>query len=120
MVRAGVVDHPAQWRHSSAHALASSRQRYRMVDQPRLLERLELSDWARYQQWYESSLAEVLARDVSRTRQSFQSSSTAVGGTEWLELAARKCGMKRYDLVGSAVTWPGGATSSFVRKKTAS
>ena len=119
MVRAGVVDHPLKWRHSSTYELASSRQRYRVVDRSRLLERLEFPDWATYQQWYESSLAEILARGLFRTRQSFWSLSAAVGDAEWLGRTAGMCGMKRYDLVGSGVTWPGTAKSFFVRRKTA-
>ena len=60
MVRVGVVDRPAEWRHSSGHELAGSRQRYRIVDRERLLERLELPDWDAYNDWYGRVLADIL------------------------------------------------------------
>lgn len=84
MVRAGVVDHPAEWRHGSAYELASSRQRYRVVDRERLLGRLEVPDWEAYQRWYGSSLTEILAPELFKTRQPFWSLSVAVGDAESL------------------------------------
>jgi len=119
MVRVGVVDRPAKWRHSSAHELAGSRQRYRIVDRERLLERLELPDWDAYTDWYEQSLADILARKLFRETQAFWSQSVAVGDSEWLSQAAGKSGMKRYDVLTTGMTWPGGAKSVFPRAQNA-
>jgi hypothetical protein len=71
MVRAGVVEYPAQWRHSSAYDLASSRQRYRGVGRERLLERLEIRDCDAYRCWHDESLKEILRAKLFRECQPF-------------------------------------------------
>jgi len=120
MVRAGVVGRPADWRHGSAYELASSRRRYRVVDRERLLERLELPDWQTYQQWYDSSLADIVAQQLFSARQPFWSESAAVGDAGWLARTADRCGMRSYDLVSANVAWPDSVTSFFVARKNAS
>ncbi len=117
MVRAGMVDHPAEWVHSSAHELASSRRRYRIVARARLLERLEVENWAAYRRWYDASLAEILARQLFAERQPFWSQSVAVGDAGWVGSAASMSGMKEYDLVETNLAWPGSLKTFFLRAK---
>ena len=75
MVRAGVVDRPDQWRHSSAFELASGRQRYRIVDRGKLAERLGLPAWTTYKQWHDGGLAAILAQRAFMRREAFWSDS---------------------------------------------
>ncbi len=78
MVRAGVVDRPDQWPHGSAFELASGRERYRIVDRQKLVDRLGFPDWDTYRQWYDggarvrrTSLAEVRRPGVPTLRGAF-------------------------------------------------
>jgi putative transposase len=115
MVRAKVVNHPLQWQHCSAYELASSRQRYRIVDRQRLLERLEISDWDAYRRWYDHCLNEIMRRELFRECQPFWSSSLAVGDAEWIGRTAEMSGMKRYDRVDANETWLENVKSFFLR-----
>jgi len=117
MVRVNVVDHPAKWQHGSAHELTSSRQRYRIVDRQRLVERLGFPDWDVYWNWYEAALLEVLGRKLFIERQAFWTDSPAVGGAEWVENVAAQSGMKRYNTVEIDLDWPESVKSVFLRGK---
>jgi len=116
MVRANVVDHPAKWKHSSAYELASSRQRYRIVDRQRLVERLGLPGWDAYRNWYDASLRDVLARGLFTERQAFWTDSPAVGCAAWVEDVAARSGMKRYSTVETGLDWPETLTSVFLTR----
>ncbi|MDT8389630.1 MAG: transposase [Lentisphaeria bacterium] len=117
MVRAGVVDHPAQWRDGSAFELASDRQRYRVVDREKLTGRLGLRDWHAFRQWYDEALVEILARRAFMRRQAFWSDSLAVGTPEWVKSEAEHNGMKRYRVEESGLDWPENFKTVFVRAK---
>jgi putative transposase len=117
MVRTGVVEHPAQWRHSSAYDLASSRQRYRVVDRERLLERLEIPNWDAYRCCYDESLEEILRAKLFRECQPFWSSSLAVGDADWVGRIADRTGMKHYDVVGTSLSWLENVKSFFLRAR---
>jgi putative transposase len=120
MVRAGVVEHPAAWRHGSAHELASPRHRYRVVDRSRLLERLGFPDWQAYMQWYEAGLAQILEHRLFMEAQPFWSESLAVGSADWVGTAAVRSGMKQYSVVETDLRWPENVKTVFLRRKNAS
>ncbi|MFO7820495.1 MAG: transposase [Lentisphaeria bacterium] len=120
MVRAGAVARPEQWRHSSAHELATDRQRYRIVDRGALVRRLGFATWQEFREWYASELNRVLEGELFRSRQAFWSDSLAVGSDEWVVSRAEACGMKRYSIAGTEMDWPGGVKTSFLTKKNSS
>ena len=117
MVRAGVVERPEQWPHSSAHELASGRQRYCVVDRHRLVERLGFPDWDTFRGWYDGGLREIMVRRAFMHRQAYWTGSLAVGGSEWVESAAVRGGMKRYTVAETGLDWPQGLETVFVRAK---
>ncbi|MDT8390858.1 MAG: transposase [Lentisphaeria bacterium] len=120
MVRAGVVRHPAEWPHGSAFELASDRLRYRVIDRAKLIGRLGFDDWDEFRQWYDGALGTILDRRIFMRRESFWSTSVAVGGGEWIESVARQRGMKRYSALETGVDWPENVKSIFVRAKNSS
>ena len=117
MVRAGVAEHPSQWRHSSAHELASGQQRYRIVDRQCLCERLDVADWRNYRQWYDGRIQEILARKIFAERQPFWTDSQAVGGAEWIKQATAQSGIKHYNTIELDCHWPEGVKTFFARRK---
>lgn len=70
-----------------------------------------------YRQWYEGSLAELLARKVFMRRQAFWTESLAVGGADWVESAAAQSGMKRYNVIEADSQWPENVTTVFLRSQ---
>jgi putative transposase len=120
MVRAGVVSHPAEWMHCGCHEMQSPKQRYRTLDLEALLACLEFSDHASFLAWYKNTLGEVLGTNKSLQRQSFWSDSAAVGDPDWLEIAAKDAGLKRYEVVSCAAVdseETEGLKSCFLRRK---
>ena len=120
MVRAGVVDRPDQWQYGSAYELATGRQRYRIVDRQRLVQRLGFPDWDTCRDWYDGGLQEILARRAFMHRQPFWTDSLAVGGPEWVESAAARSGMKRYSVAEADLDWPQNLKTVFLRVKSSS
>ena len=84
MVRAGVVDHPRQWRFGGYHELVGDRKRYRIVDRKRLLECLGPTDDETFLEWYTDTL-EDLSRLSTLPREPHWSTAFAVGQKKWLE-----------------------------------
>jgi len=90
MVRAGVVRHPAEWAACGYHELAGRRQRYRVVNLPRLLWCLEMPGReAEFRAWYQATVDDLM-RSAYRVREPVWSESVAVGSQAWVEgLASR-------------------------------
>ena len=82
MVRAGVVDHPDQWKWGGYHEIRKPKERYRIIDHARLQRLLKSNtheDLAEsYKQWVDSKLA------IKQSRQQHFSSSIAVGSEAFL------------------------------------
>lgn len=83
MVRAGVVDHPQDWRFGGYHELNGTRKRYRIIDQARLLDLLASPDVAAFRDWYERTLTELCLQEEF-TREPYWSRAFAVGSRSWL------------------------------------
>ena len=98
MVRAGVVDHPSLWPYGTWPEFFGGRRRYRIADRATLLKRLEIPAWESFARWYKATLADMLCRREQLVRQPFWSSSIAVGDAEWLGNAARRSGLKRFEI----------------------
>jgi len=90
MVRAGVVEHPAQWEIGGYHEIQQERVRYRIVDRAALAQALEI-DVSRlstvHAEWIEKAL-----RDHRQQRQAFWTESVAVGGRPFVEGVQRGLG----------------------------
>ena len=84
MVRAGVVKHPSQWKHSGYHEIMGERQRYRVINEKRVLEVLNSNDIASLRRWYKLTIAKKI-KEGELARQEYWSKSIAVGDVEWLE-----------------------------------
>ncbi|MBU8901680.1 MAG: transposase [Victivallales bacterium] len=93
MVRAGAVEHPAEWKHTAYHEFIETKQRYRIVNIERLLECLDFDNEESFRKWYKETLNEKLACENHR-REVYWSKVAAIGGEEWLPQAAVDSGLK--------------------------
>jgi putative transposase len=94
MVRAGVVDHPSQWKQSGYHELAGRLKRYLIINKNRLLSCL-MMDRVRdgFTSWYERTLAENL-ESTYQDRVACWTEAHAVGNEPWLKGVYQKLGFK--------------------------
>jgi putative transposase len=84
MVRAGAVNHPSEWDFGGYQELCGNRKRYRIIDQDRLLNYLEIGDIVNFREWHGKTLDELCSRE-EHPRERFWSRSFAVGSPEWFE-----------------------------------
>jgi putative transposase len=84
MVRCGVVAHPDEWEWGGYHEIMGTRQRYRLLDLPRLCWRLGTNSLEELRNVLKVSLAEAIARDDLK-RQGCWTESLAVGKPSFLE-----------------------------------
>jgi len=89
MVRAGVVGHPAEWPHCSYDEHVGTRQRYRLLNIPRLIELTESGGEQEFRRDYVDALDELL-RIGDMRREPQWTESIAVGDREFvMEVAER-------------------------------
>ncbi len=85
MVRAGVCDHPGEWRNSGYHELCGSRQRYTIIDNDRLLKCLvHPGTFEGFRSWYEATIRETLS-SYTHQREPLWTEALAVGELDWIE-----------------------------------
>lgn len=95
MVRAGVVEHPSEWRHCGHHELAGTRKRYRIVNVKRLLKCLgHEGDPDTFRDWYAATLNQRLETDY-HAREAYWSEAFAVGDADWISGLYDEFGFKR-------------------------
>jgi REP-associated tyrosine transposase len=97
MVRAGVVDHPAEWTDSAYRELTGQRQRCRIINMPRLLNCLAMKDEDTFRRWHERVLNEKLTQ--KNHREAYWSNAVAVGEKEWLEQLVKNQRLKRHVII---------------------
>ena len=85
MVRANVVRHPGEWQFGGARELLGLRKRYRVIDREWLLRLLAVPDMSEFRKWYHRTLDELCWQNGELPRESFWSSSLAVGSRHWIE-----------------------------------
>lgn len=102
MVRARVVRHPREWEWTAWHELAGERERYRLVDQAALLDRLPGTNRAAFRKHYKEMIEDALRapgrleRDRRWTESVGVGSAAFVGGLEAkLEAEDRRRKMER-------------------------
>ena len=85
MVRAGIVDNPNKWLFGGYQELIGRRQRYKIIDQDRVLKLLGKNDIGRFREWYIKTLDYKCSRKLLQEEEKFWSNSFAVGGKKWFE-----------------------------------
>jgi putative transposase len=92
MVRAGVVDHPAEWRWSGYHEIQKPKIRYRLIDHVKLLQFLNADNHdalaKTHRRWVESQLKK------GPEHQGHFSASIAVGSQSFIQKVLQSLGAK--------------------------
>ena len=92
MVRAGIVEHPAQWVASGYREIQKPPKRYAVIDRQTLIESCGFTDVNEFQRahhrWIEEALASAL------TRAAHWSEAIAVGGITFVEQVQNELGVK--------------------------
>lgn len=110
MVRAGKVKHPSAWQWCSYGELTGQRQRYRIVDEERLLFLTGFSSMATFTEYYRGSMEERLAAG-NVVREPCWTEAVAVGSENFVDSAVEtttyRQRMNRYEIPGPAgeTTW---------------
>ncbi|MEJ2405627.1 MAG: transposase [Candidatus Thiodiazotropha sp.] len=93
MVRAGVVDHPASWKHSGYQEIQAPPSRYTIINRTKLRELLQIGDDQMlidtHREWVEDALH---AEDVQR--QGYWTDNLAVGNTDYVCRVKQAIGIK--------------------------
>jgi len=90
MVRAGVVQHPSEWRWCGHDELAGTRSRYCILNIERLLESLAMDQVEDFRKVYEEGIKQQLQRS-KLIRESVWTDSIAVGDRLFVEKIAKNC-----------------------------
>jgi putative transposase len=93
MVRAGVVSHPKEWPHCGYNEIQKPRQRYTLIDYPKLVSLLQKRDLEDLQ----TSCREMVEAKLSegfQFRDSKWSKSIAVGNKAFIEATVKKLGFR--------------------------
>ena len=109
MVRAGVVDHPGQWRWCGYDELMGLRKRYRILDVEGLLGGLGVPSLEEFREHYRSAIDRQIAGNALR-REPYWTESVAVGSKAFVQrlesLQARRMRFDRYEVPDSdPQTW---------------
>ena len=84
MVRAGVVNHPSEWRWCGHQELVGERRRYRLIDREGLAHLLGAGLREEFEQAYPQAIEEAIAQGKLE-RQPWWTESIAVGDEEFIE-----------------------------------
>ena len=97
MVRAGVVDHPAEWEYGSYNEFTGKTQRCRIINKAELMNSLHMSDFDDFKKWYLLTLNDKL-ENIASSKEAFWSRAIAVGDEDWLNEEAPNMGVKRFKI----------------------
>ena len=103
MIRAGVVNHPAEWPFCGYNEIQNPRQRYSLIDYPRLISLLQMKDLCELQESCRNRIEQsLLSRDQSRETK--WTEGIAVGSKSFIETTLKKLGIraKGRKVVGSS------------------
>jgi len=84
MVRAGVVDHPAQWPFTGYKEILSDRERYKLIDKKKLQELLHVDNEQMLKESYKKQI-ETSFNNENLERDSCWTESVAIGGKDFVE-----------------------------------
>jgi len=106
MVRAGAVDHPEKWKHCGYQELINARKRYRIINQRRLLQCLQIGgDPVSFMDWYRRTLEEKV-KSIYRVRESYWTEAYAIGDEKWLKGIYKAFGFKNKKILQQNHTTP--------------
>jgi putative transposase len=115
MVRAGMVRHPREWRWCGYDELTGARKRYRLVDQERLLESLEIGAISDFREYYEAEIEERIIKS-RLTREPCWTESLAVGSKSFVSRISQNYGQRR---IFDYIELPGLQSKTWVLKEEA-
>ena len=106
MVRAGVVSSPGEWVGGAYDELSGRRKRYRIIDQPRLLDCLECPTTEQFRTWYSNTVDCEAYNMPVKEREPYWTEASAVGSREWIGKLGEKMPRNSYtiDSVSQAVS----------------
>ena len=97
MVRAGIVEHPRDWRWCGYDEIVGTRKRYRLIDIQRLLKRLGLDHVKDLARLHAEGVQDLITRRFLK-REPLWSESLAVGIREYVDQIKKECWQRtRFD-----------------------
>ena len=93
MVRAGVVRHPGEWMYGGYHEIQSPKQRYSLINRPKLAALLGIKDTDVLSEYHRNWVEEIL-KNGSNQRDAKWTESIAVGDKEFVMKTKAKLGAK--------------------------
>jgi hypothetical protein len=93
MVRAGVVEHPVEWRESGYHEIEYPKMRYAIIDYTALLKILNIESIVKLQESQKEWIKEAMERNKNK-RESKWTEAIAVGSQSFLETIKQQLDMK--------------------------
>lgn len=93
MVRAGVVNHPADWPFTGYNEILSDRERYRLIDKLKLQELLGVENEQKLKEIYREQIEESLSKG-NLERESCWTESVAVGSMKFIEKIKNELGIR--------------------------
>lgn len=93
MVRAGVVKHPSEWPFCGYNEIENPRQRYSLIDYPRLMALLQIRDINGLQESCENRVGDAI-KEMDQSRDSKWTESIAVGNERFIETIKDLLGIK--------------------------
>jgi len=93
MVRAGVVRHPGEWMYGGYHEIQNPKQRYSLINRPKLAALLGIKDNDQLSEYHRNWVEEVL-KNGSNQRDAKWTESIAVGDKEFVMETKAKLGVK--------------------------
>jgi REP-associated tyrosine transposase len=94
MVRAGVVNHPAEWEVSGYNEIQNPPERYGVIDMPGLRSYCGISNPEQFSEQYRQWVQEAIIYGTNQ-RESSWSESIAVGSVGYVEYIRTRLGLKR-------------------------
>ena len=93
MVRARVVNHPAEWPFCGYHEIQNPRQRYSLIDYNRLIPLLQMKDIGELQESCRKRVEQNMATE-NQSRDNKWTESIAVGRKAFIEAVIKRLGIK--------------------------
>jgi REP element-mobilizing transposase RayT len=94
MVRAGVIEHPSQWKFGGYHEIQNTKQRYSLVNQDMTADFLGIRNRNKLQEYQRLWVDEVLKNSGHNKRDKKWTDSIAVGEMDFVLTAKSKLGAK--------------------------